>query len=107
MVVVTEIKLRQLALQLPTLPMTTHAVHSALRHAEQSFECACGPRPLAGTGLDARALQKKFLEEAGVATIAGTSFGRFGEGYIRFSYANSTENIERALERIRACLSET
>jgi len=62
---------------------------------------------VAGTGLDARALQKKFLEEAGVATIAGTSFGRFGEGYIRFSYANSTENIERALERIRACLSET
>jgi aspartate/methionine/tyrosine aminotransferase len=61
---------------------------------------------VSGTGLDARALQRKFLEEAGVATIAGTSFGRYGEGYIRFSYANSTENIERAIERIRACLSQ-
>ncbi len=61
---------------------------------------------VAGTGLDVRALQRKFLEEAGVATIAGTSFGRYGEGYIRFSYANSTENIERALERIRRCLAQ-
>lgn len=60
-----------------------------------------------GTGQDVRSLQRKFLEEAGVATIAGTSFGCYGEGYIRFSYANSTENIERAIERIRACLSKT
>ena len=60
---------------------------------------------ITGTGYDARALQQKLLEEAGVATIAGTSFGRYGEGYIRFSYANSTENIERAIERIRTTLS--
>jgi aspartate aminotransferase len=60
---------------------------------------------VAGTGYDARALQQKLLEEAGVATIAGTSFGSYGEGYLRFSYANSTENIERAIERIRTCLS--
>ena len=57
------------------------------------------------TGLDARALQQKLLEEAGVATVAGTSFGRYGEGYLRFSYANSTANIERAIARIRTCLS--
>ena len=60
---------------------------------------------IAGTNYDARTLQQKLLEEAGVATIAGTSFGRYGEGYIRFSYANSTENIERAMERIRTALS--
>ncbi|HKO08770.1 MAG TPA: pyridoxal phosphate-dependent aminotransferase [Alphaproteobacteria bacterium] len=60
---------------------------------------------IAGTGLDARTLQQKLLEEAGVATIAGTSFGRYGEGYVRFSYANSTENIERAIQRIRVALS--
>ena len=60
---------------------------------------------ITGTNYDARTLQQKLLEEAGVATIAGTSFGRYGEGYIRFSYANSTENIERAMERIRTALS--
>jgi aspartate/methionine/tyrosine aminotransferase len=36
-----------------------------------------------------------------VATIAGTSFGELGEGYLRFSYANSLEAIEEAVERIR------
>jgi aspartate aminotransferase len=58
-----------------------------------------------GTGFTARELQDKLLNEAGVATIAGTSFGAHGEGYLRFSYANSTENIERAIELIRGCLS--
>ncbi|MEO1687933.1 MAG: pyridoxal phosphate-dependent aminotransferase [Pseudomonadota bacterium] len=53
-----------------------------------------------GTGLAAREAQDRWLNEAGVATVAGTSFGAFGEGYVRFSYANSAENIERALERI-------
>lgn len=55
---------------------------------------------ITGTGLSARELQNKMLETAGVATVAGTSFGIHGEGYIRFSYANSTENIKRAVERI-------
>jgi aspartate/methionine/tyrosine aminotransferase len=45
-----------------------------------------------------------FLNEAGVATISGTSFGAWGEGSVRFSYANSAENIERAIERIRKVL---
>ncbi len=58
-----------------------------------------------GTGFSAKALQDKLLNEAGVATIAGTSFGAHGEGYLRFSYANSTENIEAAIERIRAALA--
>ena len=57
-----------------------------------------------GTGLSARAAQDRFLEEAGVATIAGTSFGAWGEGYVRFSYASSIENIREAIRRIRACL---
>jgi aspartate aminotransferase len=57
-----------------------------------------------GTGLDARALQRRLLEEAGVATIAGTSFGEFGEGYLRFSYANSREAIAEAVKRIREVL---
>jgi len=58
------------------------------------------------TGFGARALQHKLLEEAGVATVAGTSFGRYGEGYLRFSYANSKANIETAMARIRACLAK-
>jgi aspartate aminotransferase len=53
-----------------------------------------------GTGLDARTLQSRLLEEAGVATIAGTSFGEFGEGYLRFSYANSRDAIATAIARI-------
>ena len=52
-----------------------------------------------GTGMDCGPLQRRLLEEAGVAVIAGTSFGAFGEGYLRFSYANSVENIRGALER--------
>jgi aspartate aminotransferase len=57
-----------------------------------------------GTGLSSRQAQDLFLNEAGVATISGTSFGAWGEGYVRFSYANSAENIERAIERIRKVL---
>jgi aspartate aminotransferase len=59
-----------------------------------------------GTGLNAQSLQDRLLEEAGVATIAGTSFGAYGEGYLRFSYANSVENIQLALERMRTLLSD-
>ena len=45
-------------------------------------------------------LEEYFLEEYSVATLSGTSFGAFGEGYLRFSYANSVENIRTALDRI-------
>jgi aspartate aminotransferase len=57
---------------------------------------------ISASGRSARELQDRLLEEAGVAVIAGTSFGRQGEGYLRFSYANSVENIRIAMERIRA-----
>jgi aspartate/methionine/tyrosine aminotransferase len=46
------------------------------------------------------------LYDAGVCGLAGTSFGRHGEGYLRFSYANSRENIARALERIGESLGK-
>ena len=57
------------------------------------------------TGFTAKEVQDLFLEKAGVATIAGTSFGENGEGFVRFSYANSTDNILRAIDRIRPLLS--
>lgn len=59
---------------------------------------------ISGTGLTARQFQDGLLEEVGVATVAGTSFGEYGEGFIRFSYANSIENIQTALQRIRVWL---
>jgi aspartate/methionine/tyrosine aminotransferase len=46
------------------------------------------------------------LEEAGVAVLSGTAFGKFGDGYLRISYANSLENICEALERIQAAVSK-
>tara|TARA_Y100000385_G_scaffold253701_1_gene278050 strand:+ start:108 stop:1253 length:1146 start_codon:yes stop_codon:yes gene_type:complete len=57
------------------------------------------------TGMTSQALQNKILEEAGVAVIAGTSFGDYGEGYLRFSYANSIENIQKAIQNITNCLA--
>ena len=55
---------------------------------------------ITGTGLSASQLQNQMLEEAGVATVAGTSFGAYGEGYIRFSYAASLDEITQAIQRI-------
>jgi aspartate aminotransferase len=55
---------------------------------------------VAATGWKAKPLASALLEEAGVATIGGPDFGVHGEGFIRLSYANSTANIQRALERI-------
>jgi aspartate/methionine/tyrosine aminotransferase len=52
------------------------------------------------TGLKAKKLASALLEEAGVALIGGPDFGVCGEGYIRLSYANSEENIRRAIERM-------
>ena len=52
------------------------------------------------TGWRSKPLASALLERAGVATIGGPDFGIHGEGYIRLSYANSTENIELALGRI-------
>jgi aspartate/methionine/tyrosine aminotransferase len=53
-----------------------------------------------GTGWKAKALASSLLEDAGVAIIGGPDFGILGEGYVRLSYANSTENILKALDRM-------
>jgi aspartate/methionine/tyrosine aminotransferase len=54
------------------------------------------------TGWPSKRLADALLDDAGVAALSGTAFGDFGEGYLRFSVANSIENIERALDRIDA-----
>lgn len=56
-------------------------------------------------GMKSSELQDRLLEEAGVAALAGTSFGPEGEGYLRFSYANSLENIEKALGLVENLLA--
>jgi aspartate aminotransferase len=56
--------------------------------------------------LSCEALADYLLEEAGVALVAGTAFGKFGDGYLRISYANSLENIQEALERIQVAVSK-
>jgi len=52
------------------------------------------------TGMDSRKLGDHLLYNAGVAVLPGTSFGKFGESYLRLSFANSVENIKKALDRI-------
>jgi aspartate/methionine/tyrosine aminotransferase len=54
-----------------------------------------------GTGFDSRTLADLLMNEAGVSCLSGTAFGDYGDGYLRLSYANSLENIEKALGRIR------
>jgi aspartate aminotransferase len=54
-----------------------------------------------GTGMSSKALADLLLNEAGVACLCGTAFGQHGDGYLRFSYANSMANIVEAIERIR------
>ena len=57
---------------------------------------------ITGTGMTSRALADALIDEAGVACLSGASFGESGEGYLRFSVANSSENLAKALERIAA-----
>jgi aspartate aminotransferase len=52
------------------------------------------------TGWKSKKLADALLEQAGVACLSGASFGEYGEGYLRFSVANSLENLNEALERI-------
>ncbi|MBI3365652.1 MAG: aminotransferase class I/II-fold pyridoxal phosphate-dependent enzyme, partial [Ignavibacteriae bacterium] len=59
---------------------------------------------ITGTGKTSRELADFMLNEAGVACLSGTAFGKHGEGYLRFSYANSIPNIEKALGRIAKAL---
>ena len=51
-------------------------------------------------GLTSSEFEDRSLREAGVALLAGNAFGAFGEGYVRLSYANSQENIQKAIERL-------
>jgi aspartate/methionine/tyrosine aminotransferase len=55
---------------------------------------------ITGTGWQSKKLADALLDDAGVAALSGTAFGAFGEGYLRFSVANSIENLQKALERI-------
>jgi aspartate/methionine/tyrosine aminotransferase len=61
---------------------------------------------ITGTGLKSQEFADLMLDEAGVACLSGTAFGEYGEGYIRFSYANSIENINEALNRIATTLAK-
>ena len=57
---------------------------------------------ITGTGMKSKPFADMLLEEHGVAALSGTAFGAHGEGYLRLSYANSEENLVKALERIEA-----
>jgi aspartate/methionine/tyrosine aminotransferase len=59
---------------------------------------------ITGTGRSSKELADALLNEAGVASLSGATFGEYGEGYLRFSIANSFENLMDAVERIRAFL---
>jgi aspartate/methionine/tyrosine aminotransferase len=56
---------------------------------------------ISGLGRPSKEIADRLLDEAGVALLPGTAFGQLGEGYLRMSFANSLQNIETALERIR------
>ncbi len=57
-------------------------------------------------GMSSQELENYLLNEAGVAVLSGTAFGKYGDGYLRFSYANSIENISLGLERIQQALTK-
>jgi aspartate/methionine/tyrosine aminotransferase len=61
---------------------------------------------ITGTDMDCRKLADHLLYNAGVAVLTGTSFGKYGEGYLRLSFANSVENIKKALDRIDKSLEK-
>jgi len=60
---------------------------------------------ITGTGWKSKALADALLDRSGVACLSGTAFGHYGEGYLRFSIANSYENLMEAVERIRRFLA--
>ena len=55
---------------------------------------------IASFGLDSKTFCDRLLEEAGVAAAWGTSFGEYGEGHFRLSFANSLDNLKEAVRRI-------
>src|SRR5262249_18800667 len=58
-----------------------------------------------GTGMSSKDVADLLLNEAGVAGLDGTGFGKYGDGYLRFSYANSMENLMEAVQRIKRVAS--
>jgi aspartate/methionine/tyrosine aminotransferase len=62
---------------------------------------------ISGTGLDQKGLADRLLYEGGVALLAGTAFGDEGKGYLRLSYANSVEQIEEGVHRMKGVLEKT
>jgi aspartate/methionine/tyrosine aminotransferase len=62
---------------------------------------------ITGAGMRSKEFADRLLEEFGVAALSGTSFGEHGEGYLRLSYANSEENLRKALDRIEAAALAT
>jgi len=58
------------------------------------------------TGMKSQELADSLLNEAGVATLSGTAFGAYGEGYLRLSYANSLPNLEKALQKMHEFLTK-
>ena len=80
-------------------------MHTKLNEV-QGFNCQkpngafyCFPN-ITGTGKSSSYIQNLLLDQAGVATVAGTSFGKFGEGFLRLSCANSDSSIKEAISRI-------
>ncbi len=71
-------------------------------HCRQPHGAFCVFPNITATGRKSKALADALLNEAGVASLSGTAFGAGGEGYLRFSFANSVENIQKALEWIGA-----
>ena len=81
-------------------------MHTKLNEIE-GFNCQkpngafyCFPN-ITGTIKNSVEIQNLLLDQAGVATVAGTSFGEYGEGFIRLSCASSDESIEEAISRIK------
>ena len=81
-------------------------MHTKLNEV-QGFNCQkpkgafyCFPN-ITGTGKSSTYIQNLLLDQAGVATVAGTSFGEYGEGFIRLSCASSDKSIKEALIRIK------
>src|SRR5262249_43554030 len=78
----------------------------------KGFSCQLPPRAYCvfpnttQAGGPSKTLADALLEDAGVAGLSGTAFGEFGEGYLRFSVANSIENIEKALQRVDAWVNK-
>ncbi|HHX43366.1 MAG TPA: pyridoxal phosphate-dependent aminotransferase [Chloroflexi bacterium] len=61
---------------------------------------------ITGTGMSSHEAEDFFMQKAGVACLSGTAFGEYGEGYLRLSYANSLENIQKALDNMRKALED-